>query len=531
MAIRGRPQWKRQVIGMRNREKLYQKMEHEYGKRLRAKMAGHSEKALTIDDIEQIAVDLGKEMNELVAQELTQDEAESREAEPGKQKHPCRCCNRWVRFRGHGDRTILTRAGVVRVRGRREYYCAHCDTDTVPVDEWMRLPAHGYTAHVERLVAEAVADQPPAQASKRLERMAGLYVSPKEMQRIGYAAGEHVRAEEKESTDRVFAARAKDDLDSIVEQRHDPGITLYLGGDGIHTPTRMVVKKKGSKAPRVYKESKVACVYVVNKLGRQLEKHYIYHMGVPGEFGRKLYALVVSLGLAETARVIALGDGAPWIWRQIRNYFPHAVQVLDWYHATEHLYATAAVCYGEVDREEQAAAIRAQQKAAGESEHDEIEQHVSGPEFGPGAAKHAGAAKNDGKCTKLMTATRAWVKRMEALLLDGKLEGLIEAVKALPKPSNLARNSVRRLVNYLTKNKDRMKYNEYIERGHWIGSGFIESACKQVVGARLKGPGMCWSVAGAKAMGALRALILSGDRWDTVIGTWRGRPRGPVPTF
>jgi hypothetical protein len=398
--------------------------------------------------------------------------------------------------------------------------------DTVPVDEKMRLPGHGYTAHVEKLAADMLAYHSPTTASERLKTLSGLWVSPKEIQRIGLAVGAHVQAEEQELIERVFKARAAGDLDRIVEQKHDPSLTVYIGGDGIHTPMRKGVRKKGSKAPRCYKESKIACVYLVDPAGRVLQKHYVYHMGVPAEFGRKLYALVVSLGLAEIARMVALGDGAAWIWRQITTYFPHAVQVLDWYHAIEHLYATAGLCFAESESEEQAAIIRANHKAAEGPVQNGIDAMASGPDIAAVVTRDS-----EPKAEKKPTATRTWVKQMEGLLMKGKFGEVIEAVKKLPRPGNLAKNSVRRLVNYLEKNEIRMKYHEFKERLYSIGSGFIESACKQVVAARLKGPGMCWSEEGAKSTGSIRALRLSSDRWDSVLSNYFGRPRVGVPAF
>ena len=274
-----------------------------------------------------------------------------------------------------------------------------------------------------------------------------------------------MEAEGEALVEKVMKARAREDLDSICEQKHDPGLTVFLGADGIHTPMRKRSTKKGCKSGKVYKESKVGCVYVVNAVGRILQRHYVYHMGSPAGFGKKLYALVVALGLAEIARVVAFGDGAPWIWRQIRIYFPHAIQVLDWYHVTEHLYGTAAVCFGEASSEAQALATREAQKGVDKEQQLGILKDVDDIVLG------GVSGTEEVKPVKQMAETRVWVKQVEGLLIKGKLGEVIEKIKSLPRAGKLAINSVRRLVNYLTKNAERLKYDEYQEKGHWIGLG------------------------------------------------------------
>ena len=69
---------------------------------------------------------------------------------------------------------------------------------------------------------------------------------------------------------------------------------------------------------------------------------------------------------------------------------------------------------------------------------------------------------------------------------------------------------MRKALRYFRENVDRMRYNEYIKAGLFIGSGPVESGCKTVLGARLKQSGMFWSVRGAKGMIPLRTLEKSG---------------------
>lgn len=95
-------------------------------------------------------------------------------------------------------------------------------------------------------------------------------------------------------------------------------------------------------------------------------------------------------------------------------------------------------------------------------------------------------------------------QRAEVELVELKGEGAVDSE---------LQHALEREANYFRTNKRRMQYQDFREEGHPIGSGVVESACKNVVGARLKGPGMRWGRSGVQRMLALRSEFLS-DRWD-----------------
>jgi hypothetical protein len=151
-----------------------------------------------------------------------------------------------------------------------------------------------------------------------------------------------------------------------------------------------------------------------------------------------------------------LGDGASWIWRSFGNHYPDAVQILDFFHASEHLNEVARAWYGE------------------------------GTE----------------------RATR-WVKAREHDLLSDRVETVIRSIRSW-RPAEEDAIQIRRTnLGYFTTNKERMRYARFKARGYHIGSGVVESACKTVVGQRLKQSGMHWSEIGAEAILHLRSLLLS----------------------
>ena len=153
---------------------------------------------------------------------------------------------------------------------------------------------------------------------------------------------------------------------------------------------------------------------------------------------------------------LVVGDGAPWIWNLARHHFGMSQQVVDWYHAKEHLYKAGHTAYGE---------------GSGE------------------AIKYA--------------------KRMEDLLYRGEALRVADEIETLGE--GLAAEKVEALhtqAGYFRHNHRRMQYMEMREDGWPIGSGMVESGCKQFR-ARFTGAGMRWSRAGAERLIPVRAAILS----------------------
>ncbi len=187
--------------------------------------------------------------------------------------------------------------------------------------------------------------------------------------------------------------------------------------------------------------------------------------------GKKLYVLARRRGFCTAQESVFIGDGSKWIWNIAKYHFPEAVHIVDWYHAEERLWAVGRSVYGEGT-----------------------------------------------------TATKKWVKRRLNHLAKGKVDLVISSLSKLSSSNpEVVENEVgiEDNITYFTNNKERMRYNEYKEKGYHIGSGIIESACKHVVGQRLKQAGMTWSVEGADAIIQLRILWKNG-KWDTF---WKNRKR------
>lgn len=178
------------------------------------------------------------------------------------------------------------------------------------------------------------------------------------------------------------------------------------------------------------------------------------------DFAQRVDREACRRGFDHAVRRVVLGDGAVWIWNLADELFPGAVQIVDLYHAKEHLAGVAKAIYG---------------------------------------------AASD--------LARQWAKQRHDDLDAGDLDAVLEAVHA-----HAASNTeAEKCVGYLTRNLHRIRYPEFRARGLCVSTGVVESGCKTAIGARLKRSGMHWSVGGADAIIALRCCRLSGrfeDYWE-----------------
>ncbi|MHA2119049.1 MAG: ISKra4 family transposase [Candidatus Thorarchaeota archaeon] len=233
---------------------------------------------------------------------------------------------------------------------------------------------------------------------------------------------------------------------------------LYITADGVNVRT-----EKGTT-----KEMKIGGVYETALAKDAIAGDIRYTGGYykSEALGKKLYVLALRRGLRTASELVLIGDGSKWIWVIANYHFPDAIQIVDWYHAEERLWSVGRAVYGEGT-----------------------------------------------------SAMKKWVKERLKQLIEGKVEAVIDSLSELSSSNADATEQIEDNITYFTNNKERMRYNEYIEKGYHIGSGIVESACKHVVGQRLKQAGMTWSVEGADAIIQLRILWKNGE-WNRF---WKNR--------
>ncbi len=234
----------------------------------------------------------------------------------------------------------------------------------------------------------------------------------------------------------------------------------------IATPTQLYVSMDGVlvHTEAQWREYKLGSVYTTTT--RPSATHperddvcaqaisYVGDVAGAADFGQLLWCEAARRGVLTAQEVVVLADGAHWIWNVADEHFPGATQIVDWYHASHYLWEAAHAIYGE----------------------------------GTPLAKR-------------------WAKRRLAELWAGQVPNVLRALGKAP-PHAAAQEAI----TYYTHHRQRMRYADYRARGLQIGSGTMESGCKQVATARLKQAGMIWSLAGVRAVAAVRTWLKS-DRW------------------
>ena len=182
---------------------------------------------------------------------------------------------------------------------------------------------------------------------------------------------------------------------------------------------------------------------------------YVGAVETADEFGYRIYTEAWRRGWEWATTKIVIGDGAVWIWNLADQHFPGAIQIVDLYHARQHLWDLAALLY-----------------------------------------PHDAAAK------------KRWMVPMRDLLDHGRTELLVEWLRELAAELAGAQpglaEEIGKQADYFETNMHRMRYPEFRQQGLFVGSGVIEAGCKSIVGVRLKQSGMFWTVSGANDIVALR---------------------------
>ena len=385
---------------------------------------------------------------------------------PGPDQRWVACsCGHRARHRELRRRRILTAVGGVELV-RPYYLCPHCHQGQFPFDAELDVENKDLSPGVRRMLA--VVGQATAfdQGREQMKRLAGLELTTKAVERTAEAIGEDIGGREREQIQQALQL----DLPVVVGE---PIPILYVQMDGTGVPLTEAERResKVEGQPARTREVKLGCVFTQTTYDPQG-----YAMRDPGsttytgaietaeEFGQRLYAGACDRGWSRAKKKVIMGDGAEWIWNLADLHFPGALQIVDLFHARQHLWDLARLVYPSDD---------ARQKQ--------------------------------------------WIMRHQPKLDEGRIEKLVGYLRSLEASSPELAATIRKAADYFEKNADRMRYPEFRRQHLFVGSGVIEAGCKTVIATRLKQSGMFWTVRGANAIIALRCCRLSGrfeDYWE-----------------
>ena len=368
--------------------------------------------------------------------------------------------------------TIQSRFGPIRVE-RTRGYCKRCRKWRFPADGVLGLPAEGtQSPAVQEMAALTVSQLPAPEAAQVIERLAGVKISAATLGRQARQQGQRAAAK-RAQLDRQMGqpeGQSQQVADLQLQLPLEP-FTLVIELDAWNIRERddwgrsAALRKKGEEPARWHWVYGGTCFRLSQRVptasGRPtiLSRGYAMTRGGVDALKEQLWAESMRHGLGRAQEVLIVADGAVWIWNLAGDRFPEARQRVDFYHVSQHLWAVAHT------------------------------RHPDDP-----------------------TAARAWVEPLLAKLkADGSCEVITELEQLQKRMRGTARKAVAKEVNYLQTNRARMDYGTAKTKNEPLGSGAMESTCRQYQ-VRFKRTGQFWSQSGDEALMCLETFRRN-ERW------------------
>jgi len=369
-------------------------------------------------------------------------------------------------FAGYRDKTVDTVLGPVTL-SRAWYHCGQCGHGFAPRDAELGVAGDTMSPGLAKMTDRAAAAVPFAKAAALVGELAGIRLTGKRAGRRAEADGK-AAAELIEAQATAITARQ---VTPLPPAGPAPDI-LYIAIDGTGVPVVAAETEgrpgKGEDGTARTREVKLCCVFTqtaTDDEGRPVRdlhsSSYLATFAPAAQFGTLMAGEARRRGAAHIRQLVILGDGAAWIWNLATTHFPEATQIVDLYHAREHI-------------------------------HD--------------LAKSLEFMLGDNK--------NGWLDERLAELDAGDIDAICATARTLPLTGRKA-TDLDTALGYFEHNAHRMRYQHFRSLGMFVGSGAVEAGCKAVVGQRLKLSGMRWTVPGAAGILTLRCLEAS-DRWEEI---------------
>lgn len=401
------------------------------------------------DLVERIKTKLGREMEQGILDRQPDERANS---------VACPECGDRARYHSKIPRRLLSWHGEPELC--RRWFRCRCGCGFSPLDRRLGLDAGSTTPRLRHLIAEWASARTFQSVVRDLERSRGVIVGESTVERVAVACGERLRLQAERE------AQAYEE-GILPEPIHDPS-TIYLSMDGVYAPLRDAWKKDGSAGDLACRggECKIGMAYEIctDRKGRPriAWREYTATFDDIGAFRPQMAALAHRCGAQGAKRQVFLADTLACNWTLAADYFPDAVQIVDWRHAVGHLETVQADFFGTESK-----------------------------------------------------LGQSWLAARKEELWEGKAEQVTTAILDIPVMSGeteVQAETRRREAAYFANHRERMRYRTFREAGYQIGSGMMEASCRTVVNQRLDLSGMHWRQETADSMVALRASLLSSTR-------------------
>jgi hypothetical protein len=390
--------------------------------------------------------------------------------EPDQDHRHLACpCGHVAHYVGLRAKTLVTALGPVELR-RAYYLCADCGEGQFPVDKELDVSHTRKSPGIRRMLAALGYDAPFKRCSQQMKLLAGGEITGKEVERTAEAIGEDIAAREQQEIQRALQLH----LPVAVGEKIP---ILYAQMDATGVP---VVKKETAGRPgrtegqqAHTRDAKLGCIFTQTTWDEEGyairdpdSTTYTGAIETAEEFGKRLYLEAWKRGWGRAEKQVVMGDGAEWIWNITEEHFPGAIQIVDLYHARQHLWDLARKLHPQ----------------------DPAEQ-------------------------------KRWMMIHQDLLDEGKIEKLVSSLHSISSSDPELTKTTANQAEYFAENAERMRYPEFRRQHLFLGSGVIEAGCKTLIGSRYKRSGMFWTVRGANAILALRCCHFN-HRFEDY---WEGR--------
>jgi hypothetical protein len=381
---------------------------------------------------------------------------------------PCVPCGNGheARFAGYRGKSFDTVLGLVTVT-RAWYHCAACGHGLAPRDAGLGVAGASMSPGLAAMNDLAAAAGPFAGAARLLEEIGGVRLTVKRVERAAEASGAAAAAAGRERA-RLTAARK---LVPLPPAPLPDKLYAVIDGTGVPMTSKETAGRegKGEDGRARTREVKLAVFFTQDKLDkdgypvRDLDSASVIATFEPAAaFGDLVKAEGIRRGADHVRQFTIIGDGAAWIWGIATAKFPGATQIVDLYHAREHLHSlTRSLEFMLLDRKDE------------------------------------------------------WLTARLEDLDYGDIDGIEAAVRTYPLVEGAKKDEVEKELGYFLNNAPRMRYRWFRSRGLFVGSGVVEASCKSVIGQRLKQAGMHWTVTGADSIIALRCREAS-STWEAI---------------
>ena len=368
----------------------------------------------------------------------------------------CDCGNEATYIRQRPTQ-LHTLFGKMEVK-RGYYLCSICRCGHYPLDRELGLRPNALSAELTRLVAMTGVQLPYGKGSNLFTALTLVPVSDPAMAKATQQLGELVMEQESQQQEKVQEEAFL--LQRQREARHPVRLYGAIDAAKVHIRDDEEHRWRDLKIGAWFEASGRPPTTPDGEWTIQAKNIRYYTDICPAhEFGQLVWSSGVRCDAQLAQELVILGDGADWIWNLVDKHFPQAVQILDWFHASEHLMPVAQAVF--------------------KTEETQV----------------------------------TWLSQMKQLMWEGHIDQLIAACNTLA--DRCSADVIRTTANYFATHKERMRYAFFRRQGYQIGSGTIESAAKQISMMRMKVPGAIWNEENARKVAKARAAYLS-DQWNSL---------------